>query len=150
MPIGFASCTPRTGAPLVPLMISPSTAFLWMRGSGNSSGYQKVWPVSPGLLRRLLGAPFGHFGVMPADQDVRHFPPTIFGWAGVVRIVQKKPCFVEICITVRRNGFALFEFAERLVFSGGFIPEGSWQQPRHRIQNNSCGQFAATQHIIAN
>src|SRR5579859_3867014 len=114
MPIGFASCTPRTEAPLVPLMISPSTAFLWMRGSGNSSGYQKVWPVSPGLLRRLLGAPFGHFGVMPADQGVRHFPPTIFGRAGVVRIVQQQPGFSRIGIAGCRNGFFGLEFAERL------------------------------------
>src|ERR1700756_3903082 len=89
MPIGFESCTPRMGAPLVPLMISSLAAFLWMRGSGNSSGYQKVGPVSPGLLGGLLGAPFGHFGVTPADQDVRHLPAAILGRARVVRIVQK-------------------------------------------------------------
>src|ERR1700757_4114597 len=93
MPIGFESCTPRMGAPLVPLMISSFAAFRWMRGSGSLSGYQKVGPVAPGLLRGLLGAPFGHFGVMPANQDFRHLPTAIFGRARVMRVVQQQPRF---------------------------------------------------------
>src|ERR1700719_4271303 len=133
MPIGFESSTPRTGAPLVPLMISPWSAFLWMRGSGISSGYQKVGSVSPGLLRGLLGAPFGHFGVMPANQHIRHLPAAIFGRARVVRVVQQKPCFAAMCIARQRSGFAFIEPTERLVLGGSFISKSTRQQPGHSV-----------------
>src|SRR6266849_2471436 len=139
MPMGFESCTPRTGALLVPLMISSLAAFLWMRGSGNSSGYQKVRPVSPGLLGSLLGAPFGHFGVMPADQDLRHLPAAIFGRARVVRVVQQKSGLSKMGIVSQRNGIVCFELTEGLVLGGRFISESSRQQACHRVQHYRRG-----------
>src|SRR5258706_514312 len=117
MPIGFESCTPRMGAPFVPLMVSSLAAFLWMRGSGNSSGYQKVGSVSPGLLGSLPGAPFGHFGVMPAYQDIRHLPATILGRARVVRVVQQKSRLSKMGIVGHRNGVVRFELADGFVLS---------------------------------
>src|SRR6201998_3827100 len=122
MPIGFESCAPRTGAPLVPLMISPLATLSWMRGSGRSSGYQKVRPVTPGLLRGLLGAPFGDLGVMSANQDVRHFPAAIFGGARVLRGVQKQSSLARMEIIGHRNGLFDSELAEGFVFSGRFVP----------------------------
>src|SRR5258708_29648042 len=118
MPFGFESCTPRMGAPLVPLMVSSLAAFLWMRGSGNSSGYQKVGPVSPGLLGSLLGPPFGNFGVMPAYQYIRHLPATILRRARVVRVVQQKSRLSQMGIVSHRNRRACFER------TGGFVLRG--------------------------
>src|SRR5258708_11155568 len=116
MPIGFESCTPRAGAPIVPLMISSLAAFLWMRGSGDSSEYQKVGPVAPGLLRGLPGAPFGHFGVVPTDQHIRHLPAAILSRARVVRIVHQQSSLVEGPGACRCWGVIHDKGAELLVF----------------------------------
>src|SRR5208337_2489166 len=50
----------------------------------------EVRPVSPCLLCGLLAAPFGHFGMMPADQDIGHFPAAVFRRTRVVGEIQKQ------------------------------------------------------------
>jgi len=40
--------------------------------------------------------------------------------------------------------------AKRLIHRGIFIPQHAGNQPRDRIQNHRCGQFAAGEYKIAN
>src|SRR5215831_2897800 len=50
---------------------------------------QQIGPVSAGLLECSSVPPFGDFGVIAADQDLRHSPSAKLRWPGVMRIVEE-------------------------------------------------------------
>src|SRR5258708_7912722 len=96
------TCGPAAGGPNLqtenqclraPNRIERTTGSVFSVSYSGSTG-EKVGPVAPGLLRGLLGAPFGHFRVVPTDQHIWHLPATVFRRTRVVRIVQQQPSLV--------------------------------------------------------
>lgn len=57
---------------------------LWLR----KDVVHQVGAVAEGFFQGHLFAPFGHFGVIAADQDFGDLPAAEVGGAGVVRVVE--------------------------------------------------------------
>ena len=51
---------------------------------------EKVGAVAAGFFQGSGAAPFGDFGVIPADEYFWDLPATIFGGPGVMRVVEEE------------------------------------------------------------
>jgi len=95
-------------------------------------------------------APFGHFGVVAADEDFGNFPAAIVGGAGVVGKIEQGAAVGER--SVEGGGlrfFSAFEQAERFILRRGFVAESAGEQASDGVDDESGGEFAAGENEIA-
>src|SRR5260370_42313871 len=53
------------------------------------SAQEQIRTVPPGLFEGRGLPPFGHFGVIPPDQDLRHLPSAKIGGPGAIRKIKQ-------------------------------------------------------------
>src|SRR5713226_7385255 len=132
---------------------------------------QQVGTVAQRFLQRLLPPPAADFLVVAAQQDLRHGPAAVFRRTGVMRKIEQAPRSGHVMRNQerlvhlrellagsrRRGGFfpdltglpRRLRLAERFLDGRRLVPQRPWLQPRDRVHNQRCGQFAAGQHVVA-
>ena len=92
--------------------------------------FQQAWAEFLGALEGLLHFPFFDFWEVAAEEDFGDFPSVELGRACV------DWCFEEVVL-------------EGVVKCALLVANGAGNEPYDGVGDDSCGQFAAGEHIVA-